>query len=214
MKRILASVALTISFSSVNAALIDRGSGLIYDSDLNITWLKDANHAMTSGYDADGRMTWQEAIDWASQLNYAGFTEWRLPTALNPDGVTVCSAGECDQSEMGHLHYIELNGLRGLHAWPSYDSDFALFSNSIQEGRYWSGTVYDNPSYPNYAWYFQFDRGGQGGYHMNDVQYAWAVHDGDIGASVVPVPAAIWLFGTGLFGFMGMARYKKSTQKR
>ena len=29
--------------------LIDRGGGLIYDTELNITWLQDANYAFTSG---------------------------------------------------------------------------------------------------------------------------------------------------------------------
>lgn len=35
---------------------------------------------------------------------------------------------------------------------------------------------------------------------------------GIIGASVVPVPAAIWLFGSGLLGLIGMiSRRKKAT---
>jgi hypothetical protein len=34
----------------------------------------------------------------------------------------------------------------------------------------------------------------------------WAVHDGDIGA--VPIPAALWLFGSGLLGLVGMAKRK------
>ena len=32
-----------------------------YDTVLDITWLADANYAQTSGYDADGRMTWSNA---------------------------------------------------------------------------------------------------------------------------------------------------------
>ena len=50
MRRILSSGVLAISVSSANAALIDRGNGLIYDSYLNITWLQDANYSVTSGY--------------------------------------------------------------------------------------------------------------------------------------------------------------------
>jgi hypothetical protein len=38
--------------------------------------------------------------------------------------------------------------------------------------------------------------------------YAWAVHEGNIGA--VPIPAAVWLFGSGLIGLIGAARRKKS----
>lgn len=33
------------------AALIDRGGGLVYDTDLNITWLADANYGAGSSYD-------------------------------------------------------------------------------------------------------------------------------------------------------------------
>lgn len=39
------------------AALWDRGNGMIYDDVLNVTWLQDANYAKTSGYHATGRMT-------------------------------------------------------------------------------------------------------------------------------------------------------------
>ena len=33
--------------------------------------------------------------------------------------------------------------------------------------------------------------------------------NGDVGASVVPVPAAVWLFGSGLIGLLGVARRKR-----
>ena len=36
--------------------------------------------------------------------------------------------------------------------------------------------------------------------------YAWAVQSGDI--SAVPIPAAIWLFSSGLIGLIGLARRK------
>jgi len=36
--------------------------------------------------------------------------------------------------------------------------------------------------------------------------YAWAVRSGDV--SAVPVPAAMWLFGSGLLGLIGVARRK------
>lgn len=55
-----------------------------YDTVLDITWLADANHALTSGYDADGRMTWSAANVWASNLSFTDgirtYDNWRLPT--------------------------------------------------------------------------------------------------------------------------------------
>jgi hypothetical protein len=37
-------------------------------------------------------------------------------------------------------------------------------------------------------------------------RYAWAVSRGDISPAAVPVPAAAWLFGSGLLGLFGVAR--------
>jgi hypothetical protein len=161
--RLLGAVCICVLPTIVSAALIDRGGGLIYDDDLDITWLADANYAMTSGYDSDGMMTWSNAITWAGQLQYSGHDNWRLPSALNQDDSSPCASGECDDSEMGHLYFIELSGLRGIGTLPTNDPDFALFNNTIQEGLYWSSTIFtDDPQFQNYAWQFQFDRGTQG----------------------------------------------------
>ena len=65
------------------AALWDRGGGLIYDDVLDVTWLQDASYAETSGYDVNGVMSWSRAMAWADQLTYGGFSNWRLPT-VNP----------------------------------------------------------------------------------------------------------------------------------
>ncbi len=80
---------------------------------------------------------------------------------------------------------------------------------SVQFGLYWSGTVYAPNT--NYAWRFDFDDGAQDvlikSYNNG---YAWAVRPGDVAA--VPVPAAVWLFGSGLAGLIGFARRKKVGQ--
>lgn len=83
-----------------------------YDTDLNITWLADANYAQTSGYDADGWMSWPDANAWAASLAFTDgvntYDNWRLPTTLRPDntcsgrGVGASGFG-CTGSEMGHL---------------------------------------------------------------------------------------------------------------
>src|SRR5688572_29847528 len=87
-QRLLLLLCLSFGLTSTgNAVLIDRGGGLIYDTVLDITWLQDANYAQTSGFDADGRMTWFEARDWANNLTYfdsvrnVTWTDWRLPYA-------------------------------------------------------------------------------------------------------------------------------------
>ena len=181
--------------TATHATLIDRGSGLIYDTDLDITWLADANYAMTSGYDADGRMSWSDALAWAQQLDYAGFTNWRLPTTLDPDPSCVERESikgpylyDCSGSEMGHLFYNELEGVPDIpNNYATFGPNLALFSN-LKRFNYWSATEAVSGSvFPsctvNCVWDFDYKNGVQTGYPKNYSYYALAVHDGDIGQS-------------------------------
>lgn len=220
MKSIIILCALLLS-ASTHAQLIDRGSGLIYDSDLDATWLMDANYAMTSGYDSDGLMTKQESIDWASQLQYAGFSNWSLPTVFdqNPSGcvAVLFSGGDCgfnvdtSTGEMAHLFYDELGNIaffdvNGNGPQTGYGLSNTSYFNNLESYVYWA--VPDQNTIT--AWTFNFENGNQAVHNDGDEFYALAIHNGDIGA-VVPVPAAIWLFSSGLVLFFGyVARRKHS----
>lgn len=202
---------------SAQASLVDRGGGLIYDTDLNITWLADANYALTSGYDhqdaTDGFMTWSYANAWADQLVYAGFSNWRLPTTLQPDAscanqYSFGSGGfNCIGSEMGHLFYNELGGVsgNGYNIELFHNANYSLFQN-LTSDQYWSSTA--NATLSSYAWEFYFGGGNQYVNNKAGAIRAMAVHDGDIGAPAVPVPGAVWLFGSGLLGLVGATRRK------
>lgn len=180
---------------SANAALVDNGDGTITDTDRGIMWLQDANYAMTSGYDADGRMTWDESMTWADTLIYAGFDDWRLPSALNSDGSGPCSVFEtCTDSEMGHLYYIEEITL----------SSPGPFTNINQN--YWANTRWDpNPAIA--AWHFDFEWGEQDG--LVDPAgvggVGWAVR-------VVPEPVSSTLFLIG-GATLGFRRFRKKFKK-
>lgn len=91
----LSAVSLVIGIgSNVQATLIDRGNGLIYDTVLEITWLQDANLAESntfgvSGIQEDGKMSWDTANDWITAMNddnYLGYSDWRLPQVLPVNG--------------------------------------------------------------------------------------------------------------------------------
>ena len=191
------------------AALHDRGGGLIYDDVLNITWMADANYAKTSGYDADGYMTWNDANTWAADLSYGGFNDWRLPTALNQDGSGPCEGFNCGNSEMGHMFYSNMGAvadrsiLSGTNA-----SNLALFSN-LKSFAYWFGTAQALRPAVN-AWVFSTREGMQGFSHQPNEYAAWAVRDGDAAAPIPePDTYAMMLAGLGLLGLVARRRKQK-----
>lgn len=183
----------------------------VYDTELNITWLADANYAAASGYAADGRMKWHAAQDWIGSLNAAvhlGFDDWRLPYS---DG---CTGYDCTGSELGHLFYTELGGVAGFgNPMPPLDHpNLSLFAN-LQTGSYWSASAFSDDA----AWAFEFgpyDVGRQIYYPTFYKFNAWAVRNGDVApltvhnaqAMVVPLPAAAWLLGGGLAALFVVSR--------
>ncbi len=203
---------------SSNAALWDRGGGLIYDDVLNITWLQDADYGAGSIYDdgssiTDGRMSWANAVAWADHLEYydsvrdVNWTNWRLPAAYNRDN-SGPDEGYVSGSEMGYMYYENLgNPEGGLINNTSFESGgpggpIVSFQNT-QLHVYWSDTEY-SPN-PIHAWYFILYTGEQGYFYKHSLySCAWAVRNGDV--SAVPIPSAVLLLGSGLIGLVGFRR--------
>lgn len=201
-----------LAMNSVNVAratLIDRGNGLIYDADMDITWLQDSRFAITSGYD-DGYMTQQEALDWVNALDYAGHDRWRLPTALNVNGQEPGSHFNWTEGELGHLFFVELGNTGYPNpGWGLMNS--GPFINLTDVNGYWTSTLWSGSS--TNAWVMSFGNGNQYPDFLSYwANWAWAVHDGDIGANPVPEPATMLLLGTGIAGLAGF-RFKREKQQ-
>jgi hypothetical protein len=151
---------------AAQATLHDRGSGLVYDDVLNITWLQDANYAKTSGRDSDGLMDWNAADSWAQTLHYVDvnghdYSGFRLAANQPVAGGGAWTSQDAGYSvasprtELGYMYYVNLGLKSMLSATGVYQPDYGIHrlgaSNgqtdiglvkNLQSGLYWSGTSF------------------------------------------------------------------------
>ncbi len=193
----------------ISADLHNRGSGLIYDDVLDVTWLQDTNLAASkkfgvAGIQPGGQMTWDKTQEWVAAMNaanYKGVNTWRLPETVQPD--PNCTSqdvqgdldGNCILSELPHLHTVTLANpyepTTGC-TLPTCMPNVGPFENIENDIFYWSGTEWAND--PDEAWLFAPYCGGQCHAVKRVETLAWPLFDGDvIGDHAVAVPTApLW----------------------
>jgi len=200
-KRIVLAAAMALwAAGAAQAALVNRGGGMIYDTVLDVTWLQNANLAGT-------RMNWQDARNWAANLAIGGFTDWRLPTTVQPDPTCnntypwapfsdQSSGGNCRGSELGYMYYINFGSPFGgpVYAGTERNTNFPLFTN-VQEYVYWTDTEF--VANRDLVWIDDYRYGNLAQSGKADLWYAWALRDGDV-PSAVPEPGAAALVLAGL----------------
>lgn len=231
MKRLLLVVLMALGLAGgAQAALVgrdingnavagnDASSVFLYDTTLNVTWLRDAN--------ANGQMNWTQANAWAAGLTVGGYSGWRLPTMISSPNAAYAysgtdagynvrtTSGGTPYSEMASLWYDTLGNkayynTSGVFPQPGWGLTNTGDFKNLQGRVYWSGLEYA-PS-PTLAWYFNSSEGGQlitdktGGLY-----YALAVRSGDVAPAVVPIPAAAWLLVSGIGALGAAARWRKA----
>jgi len=214
---LLGTLENTQGYSTIVNAIIAANS-VIYDTP---NFLDNGGSGIYNLSAADfgdsGKVNWwaaQAFVHYLDTEKYGGSSQWALPTT--PD--TISSIGYNQISaQLGELYYNELNAL----AYPGTNgSDYGIlhdgsngtsgnagpFVNAHTYG-YWSGTEDSSSSYTN-VWVYDTHNGYQEVGTKVVQYYAWAVTPGNVAASAVPVPAAIWLFGSALAGLIGFNHRK------
>ena len=193
IRKLALAAALAASSLSASAELFARPGGMVYDSTQDITWLQNWN--------TNGQMDWTTANSWADNLVFGGYDDWRLPTALSPDGSGPC-VNNCTVPELRHMFYTEFGATAGASVLlGSNTANLALFNN-LQPFLYWSGTAYAPD--PRIAWFYSLGVGSQGIQYKPEQLYAVAIRTGDVAA--VPEPQGVVLLLAGLIGLAVMRR--------
>ena len=241
MKKVVLALATAglLSSGAAQAALVDRGGGLLYDTVLNVTWLQDANYAKTSGYDADGRMIWSEANTWAANLVYhdsvrnVDYSDWRLASNTPVNGSTwnykEASNGSTDagynitspQSELSYMYYVNL-GRKGMYSPAGdYQPDFGVFGYGTTVGqadvspvKNLQSDVYWSgtayaPSQAGYAWGFVTYDGYQNYGFDSQRNYFYAWAVRPGDVAAVPEPETYALMLAGVGMLAGMAKRRR-----
>lgn len=202
--------------ATLQARDIDRDgvADAYYDTELNITWLRDWN--------ANGPMVWEDATRWANSLNLHGVTGWRLPRVIDvgADGCNLSYAGGTDcgsnvdpaTSEIAHMFYATLGNAalcppgdeqcEHPRSAGAYGLTNTAEFTSMQEELYLTETIYAPQS--TLRWDFHMDIGVQGVAGMYVQGYAAAVHSGDVGVAASTPPA--WMAMLAALGGLLLAR--------
>lgn len=216
-------LSIYLSSAPSQAALTNAGNGLIYDDVSKVTWISDgyaftndiksttatptadpytglllgtvvtpslgSPHTLAANdfsYQADlGRWvgSWWAATAWADSFTYQSgsqtLSDWRLPTSTEAQNlITQLGSGFGAKAPFAFVP-------------PFYWTANLTSATNADVARPLFGTI-DNFTLMN----------GSAPRYSN----VWAVATGNVAA--VPVPAAVWLFASGLLGLVGFGRHK------
>ena len=168
-------------------------------------------------FGSGGTVDWwagQAYVYYLNTINYGGSNKWMLPTT--PD-TNLSLGSNHSNTQLGELYYNELHA-KAFGGWDSYSwGDFGILDTGVfidtsgsvgpfinaHTSVYWSDT--EDSSYPSTAWGFDTSLGWQSNWFKGYQFYAWTVISPEQ-LIAAPLPGAVWLFGAGLLGLLGLQR--------
>jgi hypothetical protein len=108
-------------------------------------WMKVDSGKLKAGKNKDGKLNWQQALNWAENLEYAGYSDWRLPNVKEL------------QSIVDYTRSPDTTNSAAID--PVFKTTaFIAESGKVDYPFYWSGTTHAGLSRANSAAYVAFGR--------------------------------------------------------
>ena len=123
----------------------DNGDGTVTDRATGLMWMKVDSGRLRAGRNRDGKLNWQEALAWAENLVYAGYSDWRLPNVKELQSIVDYTRSPATTSSA------------------AIDPVFQTTSFAAEGGEedypcYWTGTTHASLSRASTAAYVAFGR--------------------------------------------------------
>lgn len=138
------------------------GTDIVRDLLTGLVWTRSGNTLPSA-------VTWNESLDFASNLTLCGYDDWRLPNAVELESLM--------NSEF-HQYWN----------WMQYEG----FVDVLTSG-YWSSTA--AAAHDDHAWVVYPLRGYARGYAYSEERSTWPVRDGQTGSPDPAYPANLWRTG-------------------
>jgi hypothetical protein len=119
--------------------------GLVFDALTGLLWKQEPYNVA---------VTWDEAMTYAENLDYAGYSDWRLPNRNEMRSIVSYGASSIDSYVAGK------------------------FDTLVPEDKFWwTSTTYASPYGSGSAWVLYLDNGNSGDKPKTDKYYCWVVRD-------------------------------------
>ncbi len=150
--------------------MVDNGDGTVTDLITGLMWVK-APFELPGNSDG---MRWDEAVTFCSNLNYAGYDDWRLPLVgdhqAKPRGAEFETLGRAEASSSGlwvGLYYTPFQGIK----YGDLSGNYA---------RYWSGSVFKDSLIQVFVLYLgtKTDDPIVASHEKSSSSYVWPVRGG------------------------------------
>jgi len=144
----------------------DNRDGTVTDQSTGLTWMKADSGSLKAGGNKDGKLNWKEALSWAENLEYAGKSDWRLPSVKELQSIVDYSRSPATTKSAAIDPVFQA-------------TSFTAEGKKKDFGCYWSGTTHASISRASTACYVAFGRSfgwmrnrRTGGYVLMDVHGA------------------------------------------
>lgn len=121
---------------------VDNGDGTISDLATGLMWMTADSGYFGVGDAGDGTLNWEQALAWAERLNFAGYSDWKVPSAKELQSIVdyTRSPDATNSAAIDPLFQTtEIVNAAGLKDW----------------GYYWTSTPFGDEQ----SIYFSFGRG-------------------------------------------------------